>query len=348
MVQEIDWNDFLMLRSSLPVVDVRSEQEFADGHIPKANNIPLLNNLERVAVGTDYKQKGQREAIRTGFRLVGPRINEIVEAAEKVSNKKELIIHCWRGGMRSSNFAQFVGMAGLKPHVLNGGYKAYRQKALDYFKRPYKIILISGCTGSGKSEVLRALKDQGEQVIDLEAIANHKGSAFGGLMMPPQPTTEQFENILFEQLQVFDIFKPIWVEDESIAVGKIFLPSSFWSSMRQSPVTLLNLEKANRIKRLVSEYGYADRDEFLASMTKITKKLGGQHFKSAKKLLEIGDMAGVIEILLTYYDKAYLGSLQKRKPQTLGEINWDGNDPKIAAEQFIQISKQKVSASLWT
>lgn len=341
MVAHVEWDEFLALRSTLPVVDVRSEQEFEDGHIPKAINIPLLSNSERVAVGTDYKLKGQREAIRTGFRLVGPRINEIVEAAEKIAKNSELLIHCWRGGMRSSNFAQFVGMAGLKSHVLKGGYKAYRQKVNDYFKRPYKIILISGCTGSGKSEVLRELKKQGEQIIDLEGIANHKGSAFGGLMMPPQPTTEQFENILHEQLRTFDIFRPIWVEDESIAVGRIFLPTDFWKTMRESPAVILNVDKSTRVGRLVKEYGHADREEFLASMVKITKKLGGQHFKSAKEKLELDDMAGVIEILLTYYDKAYLGSLEKRKPELVGEITWDGTDPQIAANQFIQLSKQK-------
>lgn len=345
MVREIDWNEFRTQRLLLPVVDVRSEQEFEEGHIPQALNIPILNNEERKAVGTDYKQKGQREAIRTGFKLVGPRIAQIVDEAERISLNKELIVHCWRGGMRSSNFSQFVGMAGIKSQVLKGGYKTYRQKAHDYFKRPYKIILISGCTGSGKSEVLRTLREQGEQVVDLEGIANHKGSAFGGLMMPPQPTTEQFENILFEQLQEIDISRPVWVEDESIAVGKIFLPSDFWNNMRQSPVALLNVNKPTRVKRLVNEYGHADPEEFLNSMVKITKKLGGQHFKSAKEKLEEGDMTTVMEILLTYYDKAYLGSLDKRKPETVGEVNWNGTDPIVAAKQLVEISKHRVKAN---
>lgn len=344
MIQEVEWDEFLSLRSAIPIVDVRSEQEFSDGHIPGANNIPLLNDQERIAVGTDFKQKGQREAIRTAFRLVGPRINEIVDAAENIAVDQEILVHCWRGGMRSSNFAQFVSMIGLSPYVLKGGYKTYRQKVHDYFKRPYKIILISGCTGSGKSDVLRELKRQGEQTIDLEGIANHKGSAFGGLMMPPQPTTEQFENILHEQLRTFDIFRPIWVEDESIAVGKIFLPTDFWKTMRESPAVLLNVEKSVRISRLVNEYGHADREQFLAAMAKITKKLGGQHFKSAKEKLELDEMSGVIEILLTYYDKAYLGSIEKRKPEFMGEVAWDGANPEIAAHQFIQIQQQKTIA----
>ncbi|MBX2942249.1 MAG: tRNA 2-selenouridine(34) synthase MnmH [Cyclobacteriaceae bacterium] len=345
MIKEIDWSDFQSLRSTIPTVDVRSPLEFATGHVPNAINIPLLNNEERVAVGTDYKLKGQREAIRTGFRLVGPRLNEIVDAATKVAKNNEMIVHCWRGGMRSTNFSQFVGMVGINTFVVKGGYKAYRQKAHEFFKRPYKIILLSGCTGSGKSEMLRTLKQQGEQVVDLEGMANHKGSAFGGLMMPPQPTTEQFENDLFEELLKFDIFKPVWVEDESIAIGKIFLPNDFWTAMRQSPVVMLDVVKEVRVQRLVDEYGGADREQFLESMKRITKKLGGQHFKAAQEKLDQNEMNDVMEILLTYYDKAYLGSLEKRKPTILGHTEWNGKSPAIAAKRLIEISKQKAIAN---
>ncbi|MBK7649476.1 MAG: hypothetical protein IPJ20_00295 [Flammeovirgaceae bacterium] len=160
-------NDFLSLRKELPVLDVRSEGEFLEGHIRGAINIPLLNNDERVAVGTDYKQKGQSQAIKTGFRLVGPRLFDIVTETEKVSAGKELLVHCWRGGMRSNNFCQFISMAGMKAHALEGGYKAYRHRALESFMLPKQLMLLTGCTGSGKSEVLRALKAKGEQVLDL-------------------------------------------------------------------------------------------------------------------------------------------------------------------------------------
>jgi tRNA 2-selenouridine synthase len=214
----VDILEFLSLRNQLPVIDVRSESEYREGHMRNAFNISLLNNAERVAVGTDYKQKGQLEAIKTGFRLVGPRLAGIIEDTEKIG--KELLVYCWRGGMRSSNFCQFVGMAGIKTQLLRGGYKAYRQLALEAFKKPLQLIVIGGCTGSGKSEILHALAAQGEQVIDLEKLANHKGSAFGGLMMPPQPTTEQFQNDLFEEVLKLDPDKRVWIEDESLAVGK--------------------------------------------------------------------------------------------------------------------------------
>lgn len=324
MVLPVD--EFLKLRETLPVVDVRSEGEFAEGHIRSAINIPILNNAERVAVGTDYKQKGQAEAIRTGFRLVGPRLLNIIDQAKAITEKNEMIVHCWRGGMRSGNFCQFVGMAGVKTHQLKGGYKAYRQEALQSFKTPFKFVVLAGSTGSGKTEILQALADTGEQVIDLEQLASHKGSVFGGLMQNPQPTTEQFQNDLFEKILTLDPGKRVWIEDESVAVGKIFLPLDFWQTMGRSPVVALSVEKDVRIKRLVNEYGAADKNEFLEAMTGITKKLGGQHFKAAKEKLLENDMAAVMDILLTYYDKAYRNGLEKKKNRITANIVWNGAD----------------------
>jgi tRNA 2-selenouridine synthase len=333
---QITLQEFFLLREQLPVIDVRSEGEYEAGHIVKTQNIPLLNNAERILVGTDYKQKGQLEAIKTGFRLVGPRLLQIINDTEKITPNKEAIIHCWRGGMRSSNFCQFVGMAGIQTHQLRGGYKTYRTEALESFKKPYRFYLIGGCTGSGKSEILRALAEQGEQVIDLESLANHKGSVFGGLMQPPQPTTEQFQNNLFEAFRKLDQTKRIWIEDESVAIGKIFLPSDLWVTMGQSPVLEIELSKELRIQRLVAEYGHADKSKFLEAMERIVKKLGGQHFKAAKEQFLAGDMAGTIDILLTYYDKAYHNGLDRKVKRVTEKIEWDGKDvgvwvKKIAA-----------------
>jgi tRNA 2-selenouridine synthase len=334
----ISIQEFFKLRQSLPIVDVRSEGEFEGGHIINAVNIPLLNNSERVAVGTDYKQKGQQEAIKTGFRLVGPRLLEIINAAETAATANELIVHCWRGGMRSSNFCQFVGMAGIKTHQLRGGYKAYRNEVLQSISKPFPFIVIGGCTGSGKTEILQALKMEGEQVIDLEGLAHHKGSSFGGLMQPPQPTTEQFENNLFEEIVKLDVTKRIWIEDESIAIGKVFLPQPLWKALRVSPIVEIILDKALRVKRLVNEYGNANQDEFLHSMERITKKLGGQNFKLAKECLLKGEMDTVIEILLTcYYDKAYRNGLESNKQRVKSSLAWDGIDTQKIVRELITL-----------
>ena len=331
MVLSLD--DFLKLRVNLPVVDVRSEGEHAQGHIPRAQNIPLLNNEERVQVGTDYKQKGQQAAIKTGFRLVGPRLINIIEETELVG--KELLVHCWRGGMRSNNFSQFVGMAGIKSHTLSGGYKAYRQRAMEAFRQPFQFRIIGGYTGSGKSDVLRALQQLGAQVIDLEALANHKGSAFGGLTLPPQPTTEQFQNELFEAILQLDARKPIFIEDESIAIGKIFLPADFWHTMTQSPVIQLVVQKDVRVTRLTAEYGVADRTAFLEAMGNIVKRLGGQHYQAAREKLLAGDMESTIDILLTYYDKAYARGLEKKKDRVKYRFSWEGIDLNTFAKHIL-------------
>ena len=328
-------DEFLKLRASLPVADVRSEGEYGSGHMRHAINIPILNNEERVAVGTDYKQKGQTEAIKTGFRLVGPRFLEIINHAEAIADGRELLVHCWRGGMRSSNFCQIVGMAKVKTLSLVGGYKAYRERALCYYKAPLKLAVIGGLTGSGKSEVLRALKVRGEQIIDLEKLASHKGSAFGGLMMLPQPTTEQFQNELFEELMELDPTKRVWVEDESISIGKVVLPEAFWHQMLNAPVFDVSVDKPARIKRLVAEYGDADKEKFLSAMQNIVKKLGGQNFKAAKEKLEEGDMATTIEILLTYYDKAYGMGLKNKEARIRARVPWNGVDTQACVKALL-------------
>ena len=334
----ISIEEILTLRDQLPLIDVRSQGEFSEGHIRGAINIPLLNNEERIIVGTAYKKQGQQIAIKEGFRLVGPRLLDIINETEKIADGREVLVHCWRGGMRSNNFCQFIAMAKIKSHSLKGGYKAYRQLALQTFQKPLQLVLVTGCTGSGKSEVLRALAQQGEQVLDLEAMANHKGSAFGGLMLPPQPTTEQFHNDLFEAMLKLDLTKPIWVEDESITIGKVSLPVDFWRHMQASPLVQMHVSKEIRIKRLVNEYGIADRQEFASAMDKITKRLGGQHLKAAKASLAEGNMAATIDILLTYYDKYYLGSIDKKKGRIKYELDWDGKSSENFAKTLIKTS----------
>jgi len=317
------------------VVDVRSEGEFGEGHIPGAINIPILNNEERKEVGTDYKKKGQKDAIMTGFRLIGPRLTSIIEHAEQVAEGKELLVHCWRGGMRSNYFCQFVTMARLKAKSLSGGYKTYRHAALESFKLPLKLKVIGGSTGSGKTEVLRALAGRGEQVLDLELLAHHKGSVFGGLMQPKQPTTEQFQNNLFEQIMRLDTSRTVWIEDESLAIGRIFLPLDFWNTMSDSPVVEIDVDRGMRIERLVKEYGPADRDEFLELMGKIVKRLGGQHYNAAREKLLAGDMHSTIEILLTYYDKAYQFGLEKKKNRIISRLSWNGVDVDAITKELI-------------
>jgi tRNA 2-selenouridine synthase len=330
----IDVPRFLQLRSQLPLVDVRSESEYLAGHIPSAVNIPILNDTERIIVGTSYKKHGQVHAIREGFRLVGPRLIDIITSAQGIG--EEFLVHCWRGGMRSSNFCQFVGMAGMKTHQLHGGYKAYRQHAVEAFGKKYPFLVVAGLTGSGKTEILRALHGLGEQVIDLEGLANHKGSVFGGLGQPAQPSTEQFQNDLFEALHQLDPARRIWIEDESIAVGKIFLPSPFWQTMCESPLVVVSVPREVRLKRLTEEYGSADRDEFAKALQGITKKLGGQNYNAAIKELTLNNMSAAIDIILNYYDKAYANSLARKLDRARVQVTWEGESIEKFTRHLIQ------------
>ncbi len=335
---ELRVEDFLKLRAELPVIDVRSEGEYAAGHIPGSTNIPLLNNEQRAAVGTAYKQYGQLEAIRTGFRLIGPVLAQLIEQTERTAGaRREVIAHCWRGGMRSDYFSRFAEMARIKCHTLRGGYKAYRRLAQEYFARKWKFKIIGGYTGSGKTEILQALSQHGEQVIDLETLAKHKGSVFGGLMMPPQPTTEQFENELFEQLLKLDENRTVWIEDESIAIGKVFLPQAFWNRMNECPVIEIDAQREVRIQRLVGEYANADTTAFLQALEKITHRLGHQHYKQAREHVLAGNWPEAISCILNYYDKAYRNGLSRKLQRIVCRVNWDGHSVNGVVEQLVKL-----------
>lgn len=327
--------EFLQLRKELPVIDVRSESEFTQGHVPNAINLPILNNEERKIVGTLYKQQGPRQAIKEGVRLVGPRLIEILERAEQITQGKEALVHCWRGGMRSNNFCWLIERLGIKSQALQGGYKAYRARVLESFAQPFQLIVLTGSTGSGKTEILQELKNQGEQIICLETLANHKGSAFGGLGLGEQPTTEQFQNNLFEEILQLDLNKRIWIEDESIAVGKIFVPEPLWRNLRNSPIVKIDVPREVRVQRLVEDYGKVDKELLLEAMKKITKKLGGQHFNTAKEKLFAGDLTTTADILLTYYDKAYEKAIHSRGSQISTTFSFNWKDSTNFVKQLI-------------
>lgn len=198
--QLISLDQFLSLREQIPMVDARSEGEFAQSHIPGAFNLPILNDQERIVVGTLYKQKGAEAATLKGFELVGPRFHQIQKEAIRLFPGRKIIVYCWRGGMRSQILSWLLEMVGFEVFRLKGGYKTYRTFTFEEVRKDRKLIVIGGKTGTGKTVLLQKLKEKGEQILDLEGIANHKGSSFGGIGLPPQPTVEQFENLLAESL----------------------------------------------------------------------------------------------------------------------------------------------------
>jgi tRNA 2-selenouridine synthase len=298
----------------VPVFDVRSESEFAHAHLPGSINVPILNDGERKEVGTIYKQQGREAAVETGFRQVGPRFFDIIRKVKDQSEGREVLLYCWRGGMRSQIMAWLLQMNGYRIVTLKGGYKSFRNWVLDMMNRPLKTIVLGGPTGSGKTGILDQIKNKGAQVLPLETLANHKGSAFGALGMKPQPSNEQFENFIAMEWSSFDASLPVWVENESRTIGSCMIPEPLFNRIRTSELIEIIVGDARRKKRILDEYGIFPTEVLSEITLKISRRMGPQHARHANQLLAEGDMNGWLEIVLDYYDKLYaFGSSQRNQ-----------------------------------
>ncbi len=312
---------FLELRPQSVVIDVRTPAEFKQGHIAGSVNIPLFTDEERVVVGTLYKKMGKDAAIDKGLEFVGPRMATMVSQARKLYNGNPLLLYCWRGGMRSNSVAWLFNTAGIEAHTVVGGYKSYRREFGHYLQKTWNYIVVGGATGSGKTDLLKALETSGNQVIDLEGLAHHKGSSFGAIGELPQPSTEQYENMIFEKMLTFDIAKPVWLENESRTIGKVFIPQKMFADMEKCLLIRLQVPLETRVKRLVRDYTLCNKEDLLNAVERITKRLGGVAAKRAKEAIEVGDFALAAEILLAYYDKTYEYGFAERKSEKR-EIVW--------------------------
>ena len=319
--------------SDTPFIDVRSPGEYKKGHIPGAVNIALFTDDERAVVGTAYKQVSKEKAMELGLEFVNPKLEYFFSRSMEVAPLKEVVVHCWRGGMRSNAFADFLLDRGFnKVLVIEGGYKAYRNYVLRFFERPFILHVLGGYTGSGKTEILHCLAEEGQQVIDLEGLANHRGSAFGGIDLPPQPTMEQFENNLFTSMFGLDHQKPIWLEDESNAIGKVNIPKALFTQMREQALYFINISQQERARHLVTTYADLNPEGLVESIHKIATRLGHEKTNIALKELENKNYTRVAELILFYYDKYYLKGVQNHDQSTLIEIKADStNHAKNAA-----------------
>lgn len=337
MVHKLSVEEFLTKARSLPIIDVRSPGEYDHAHIPGAVSIPLFDNEERAQVGTKYKNAGKDAAVLLGLNFVGPKLADFVKQSKKLNPQdKEVLVHCWRGGMRSGSFAWLLDTAGLTAATLIGGYKAYRNEVLASFARPLKLVIIGGKTGSGKTDILKELAQQGEQIIDLEGLANHKGSSYGAIGQRAQPATEQFENKLFHTLLTLDANRRIWIEDESRNIGSCFIPMALWQQMRMAPVAFVDMPKDKRVHRLVAEYTNIDHGLLVEATERIRKRLGGKVTKDALDALARHDYATVADLTLDYYDKAYLHGLSQRNPTTIDPVDTQEDNPAQTANRLIQ------------
>ncbi len=339
MSEKLGVLEFYTLSRSIPVIDVRTPKEFETGHIPGAYNIPIFTNEERAIVGTTYKKEGKEPAVLQGLEIVGNKLRLFADTARKLSVNNTLLVHCWRGGMRSGSMAWLFETVGIKTFILEGGYKAFRKYGKQQLAASKNIIILGGLTGSGKTEKLLRIKEQGEQVVDLEGLAHHKGSAFGSLGQEPQPTNEQFENNLLYEWLSLDIQKPIWLEDESHSIGANWIPNELFQTMRTAPVIKVEIDKNLRIERLLNEYANFDSKYLEECILRIGKRLGGQNVKEAIESLKKGDLRKVADISLTYYDKSYNFGLDQRNKGTVFPIKIDADNPDKNAKKLIRFVK---------
>jgi tRNA 2-selenouridine synthase len=290
------------------LLDVRTPAEFRQGHIPGAANLPLFSDAERAEVGTLFKQQGRQAAVLRGLALVGPRME--VLAAELVawsegSAGAPLRLHCWRGGMRSASVAWLAQQLELPVLLLEGGYKSYRGWVLELFERPWPLQLLGGRTGSGKTELLLALRERGAAVVDLEGLAHHRGSSFGGLGLPEQPSSEHYENRLAAALAPLAGAEQIWLEAESAMVGRCRIPAGLWRQMKAAPVLAVERPMEERVDHLVEIYGAQDPLALAEATQRIAKRLGPQRTALALEAIERGDWATACRQMLDYYDRCY-------------------------------------------
>lgn len=338
-ITKVDVNTFLRLASTNPVFDVRSPKEYAYAHIPGAHSLPIFTDEQRAEIGTTYKQVSRQDAIKIGLTYFGPQLNQYLQFVEQTLQAysiqaPKVLVHCWRGGMRSGAMAWLLSFYGFDVVLLEGGYKAYRNVVLQHLSLPFKFRVIGGYTGSGKTEVLQELKKQNQAVIDLEQLACHKGSAFGALGMQTQPSQEQFENNLAVELsayyqineqQEFIQPKPIWIENESQRIGLLNLPKPFYETILSSPLLVLTIPFGERLDYIVRNYGRFENDKLVTAVMRIQKRLGGLDTKNAINFLLEGNTKAAFEVLLTYYDKQYERAAEKlgRNAQAVGSTRVD-------------------------
>ncbi|MCP4458838.1 MAG: tRNA 2-selenouridine(34) synthase MnmH [Cytophagales bacterium] len=327
--------DFLSLDASIAILDVRSPSEYAVGHIPSAISFPLFTDEERAVVGTIYKQKSKKEAVKKGLEIVGPKMVEFVELAEHLNSSK-LALYCWRGGMRSESMAWLLGQYGFETIILEGGYKAYRNKLHGFFDQKLPLRVVTGYTGSKKTEFLLNLKAKDEQVVDLEGLAQHQGSSFGNQKSINQPETEHFQNLVYQEFMTLDLNKTIWIEDESMHIGKVCLPENLYKQKNESPHVFIEIEKSQRVNFLIEDYGALSTEQLSDATQAISKKLGHDNASKAIDAIGAGDLKTAVEIILTYYDRQYHKSISRKRHLIEGHYKIDINKLYNLADELIK------------
>ena len=304
------------------VIDARSESEYAEDHLPGAVNWPSLRDAERHLVGTQYKQVNAFEAKKKGAAMVARNVAGHIEreVLDKPKDWKPLV-YCWRGGKRSGSLALILDQIGFKVTLIDGGYKAFRAAMvtdLPQLSERLNFEVVCGTTGSGKTRFLQALAAQGAQVLDLEALANHRSSVLGLIPGQAQPTQKAFDTRVWTALQTFDRARPVYIESESKKVGNVVIPESLMAAMRRSPCLHLQLNEEERVKLLLEDYDFFVKDvEFFCDrLGALTQARGKEVVTGWQTRARVGDIASVVrELLVDHYDPVYLQSMKRNFAQ---------------------------------
>jgi tRNA 2-selenouridine synthase len=300
------------------IIDARSEDEYAHDHLPNAVNWPSLNNAERIVVGTMYKQVGGFEAQKHGAALVAANISKHIQNhVLELPRNWQPLIYCWRGGKRSGSLAMVLGQIGFKIHLIEGGYKAFRAAMLEDIARlapQFQYQVISGPTGSGKTRLLQALKNEGAQVLDLEDLAQHRSSVLGHIPGQPQPSQKHFDTLVWQTLKQFDPARVVFVESESRKVGNLSIPETVILAMRNSPCHELMLPLSERVALLMEDYNFfvTDADLFCRRLDALVAIRGKAIVDTWKNQVQLKQFESVVyELLETHYDPTYASSMRR-------------------------------------
>lgn len=346
-IQLLQMADSATLATYGTVIDVRSPGEFVLDHVPGAINLPVLTDAERAEVGTLYVQESRLKANRIGAAYVarniaGHLVNELADQPQTFAP----LVYCWRGGSRSESMATILSRVGWRTSLLVGGYKTYRrqvQTRLYDQTWPLNLVLLDGDTGTGKTEILTALTARGVQTLDLEGMAGHRGSLFGGLPGQPQPNQKGFESDLLRAMEALDPTRLTVVEAESSRIGDLMVPPALWARMQVAPRIEVAAPREERARYLVRAYSdiIADHDAIEAALHRLPVHPTQTRLEGWRALLAAGDYAALAEALMElHYDPAYQRGRRKDGREPMAEIRLETLDRQSlnrAADEIVRL-----------
>lgn len=342
----IDLEHALVLRNQgALLVDARTPAEFAEGTIPGAINVPIFSNAERAEVGTLYKQQSKQVARHLGVRLVAPKIPELIEQVEAAwqQGSGPVIVFCWRGGMRSKALTYFLTLAGIPARQLLGGHKRFRTHVCDFFERGQwgRLLVLRGMTGVGKTRLLKQLAGDGYPVLDLEGLAGHRGSAFGALGLPPQPSQKSFEAALWDELRKIPPGSYALAEGESRHIGRLQLPTRVYAALQVEASLWINASLDYRTRVILEDYPALDelREAFEAPITALKPRLGSEAVAQMLFQLEQGRWDQLVrDLMVLYYDPLYAHTRPERRIEIDIEPEQEGIERlKVAIDKVLAV-----------